>query len=340
MRRRRSDDPTPVELYYTKSTGLYPTCAWDPKLVRRLILRGELAPRYPGRDDQCPDAREECPICMLVYPVLNETRCCSARLCTECYLQIRPPRHNKEPCPFCKYKRVEATYKGPRDQADIEREQDEEKRAHEAMKRANALAVSPLPPQNPSSSTASTASTSPSPTATVHLMEPIVETHSEPVLASPSMRCDTHLGNLENTPATSCTCKSPERRACREDHRARYFHPEKARVIDPLLLEAMASEATYSSGNHLERGSASSSSVLDVAHNSALDPSRSSHSSTDRLDYFAPLPRVVHLPWYGVDVTPENAGPSVAPPYSESDQLFEQEDACLKEAIRRSLIDM
>lgn len=127
-------------MLYTKPSGLYPTCTWDPKHVRRLILRGELVPRYPGRDNASANAREECPICMLVYPVLNQTKCCSARLCTECYLQIRPPRHNKEACPFCKHRRVEAAFMGRRDDADFDREEADRLRALQAYKR---LAESP-----------------------------------------------------------------------------------------------------------------------------------------------------------------------------------------------------
>lgn len=97
----------PQEHLYTKPSGLYPACSWDTNMVRRLILRGELAPRFPGRDE-AGVTDEDCPICMLAYPELNATKCCAGRICTECYLQIRPPRHNKEPCPFCKRKRVEA----------------------------------------------------------------------------------------------------------------------------------------------------------------------------------------------------------------------------------------
>lgn len=133
-RRTRADE---AALLYTKPSGLYSTCAWDTKYVCKLILRAELAPRHPGRDDRAHDAPEECPICMLHYPSLNQTKCCAARLCTECYLQIRPPRHNKEPCPFCKYKKLDALFKGPRDRKEIDRELEEEKRAADAIRRAS-----------------------------------------------------------------------------------------------------------------------------------------------------------------------------------------------------------
>ena len=53
------------ESKFTKSTGLYPTCEWDDKAVKKLINKKKIAPRYPGREDAAPDM-EECPICFLV----------------------------------------------------------------------------------------------------------------------------------------------------------------------------------------------------------------------------------------------------------------------------------
>lgn len=124
------------ELYlYTKPSGLYPSCTWDAKVVRRLILRHELAPRYPGLDEVRGDGYddEECPICMLAYPILNATKCCKGRLCTECYLQIRPQRHNKEACPFCKHRKVEAVLAcKPVEQSEEEEEDKEIKGASES----------------------------------------------------------------------------------------------------------------------------------------------------------------------------------------------------------------
>lgn len=147
-----------VDLLYTKPSGLYSTCEWDVKYVRRLILRGELAPRYPGRDDIDDEALEECPICMLVYPVLNQTRCCTGRLCTECYLQVRPPRHNKQPCPFCKSRRVEAVLMGPLPPAQIERQERDRQAALDAYKRLSESA--PAPSEHPHSSPSTSAAPS------------------------------------------------------------------------------------------------------------------------------------------------------------------------------------
>lgn len=143
LRRRRR--AAAGDLLYTKPSGLYSKCLWDEKHVARLIVRGDLAPRHPGQDERSARAPEECPICMLNYPSLNFARCCQARLCTECYLQVRPPRHSKEPCPFCKHRRLEAGFRGARDPAELEREADDARRASAAMRRAQEAAAAAAP---------------------------------------------------------------------------------------------------------------------------------------------------------------------------------------------------
>ena len=50
---------------YTKPTGIYDSCNWDERVVRKLILERKLAPMFPGLDAQA-GKREECPICFLV----------------------------------------------------------------------------------------------------------------------------------------------------------------------------------------------------------------------------------------------------------------------------------
>lgn len=48
-------------------------------LVRKLLReKGQLGVPEP----------EECPICMMFYPVMNTSRCCGKRVCTECFLQV------------------------------------------------------------------------------------------------------------------------------------------------------------------------------------------------------------------------------------------------------------
>lgn len=335
VRRRRQEEQALSELLCTKPSGLYPTCSWDPKYVRRLIIRGELAPRFPGRDEPTLDAREECPICMLVYPVLNETRCCTARLCTECYLQIRPPRHNKEPCPFCKYKRVEAAYNGPRDLKDIERENMDEKRALEAMKKAN-LTAAQFPSVTSNSDTNSSnqhqLTTSPTTPNDLHHHQPS-DTTRQPTTAPP---CPSSQAASPANPHEPCTCTEQTHSTCQEDHRARYVHADQASVVDPIVLEAMAPEAYSNSA--LERGSASSSAVLD-SHAKNLRNARL--PTTPGAESARSSPKAVLLPWYGAETHFESAGPSFSAPNNEpAEHDYHEDKVSLNEAIRRSVIEM
>jgi hypothetical protein len=47
---------------------------------------------------------DECPICMLNFPALNQTVCCKSLICTECFVEVqcvsKPP--GKASCPYCK----------------------------------------------------------------------------------------------------------------------------------------------------------------------------------------------------------------------------------------------
>ena len=63
----RRDD---VDNKYTLPTGLYKSCEWDMRQVRKLILAKQLAPMFPGKEsEELGDSvgdHEECPICFLV----------------------------------------------------------------------------------------------------------------------------------------------------------------------------------------------------------------------------------------------------------------------------------
>ena len=72
-----------TESKFTKSTGLYPTCEWDDKAVKKLINKKKIAPRYPGREDAGADM-EECPICFLVL-VSIPFQCLASLDGTECH---------------------------------------------------------------------------------------------------------------------------------------------------------------------------------------------------------------------------------------------------------------
>jgi len=86
-----------------RPSGLYGGCAWDEKAIRRLIADGRIASRLKGHEspDSTIGATEECPICFLMYTEVNTTTCCNAKMCTECFLQVRPQKEKESTCPFC-----------------------------------------------------------------------------------------------------------------------------------------------------------------------------------------------------------------------------------------------
>lgn len=75
-----------------KPTGLYASCSWDDKVIRKLIGDGRLSARVRGVEDESDSkhAVVECPICFLYYQNVNATDCCSAYICSECFLQLKP----------------------------------------------------------------------------------------------------------------------------------------------------------------------------------------------------------------------------------------------------------
>jgi hypothetical protein len=98
---------------------LYKTCQWEDKVLRRLIGDGKLASRKTTTSTTTPTSTAaggapsslasitaasswECPICFCNYDEINRTICCEKEICTECYLQLKPPQKNiNVPCPFC-----------------------------------------------------------------------------------------------------------------------------------------------------------------------------------------------------------------------------------------------
>ncbi|KAJ0410635.1 hypothetical protein ATCC90586_009116 [Pythium insidiosum] len=98
---------------FTAPTGLYPSCPWDVRTARRLILDKRLAPRIPGREAKESCFTQECPICFMYYPGnLNQAACCNNAICTECYLQLRPPKLSVC-CPFCNRNDFAVKYAAP-----------------------------------------------------------------------------------------------------------------------------------------------------------------------------------------------------------------------------------
>ncbi|KAF9588723.1 hypothetical protein IFM89_015160 [Coptis chinensis] len=121
-----------IDERYTRPQGLYEDNDVDQKKLKKLILDSKLAPCYPG-DEECAFDLEECPICFLYYPSLNRSRCCAKGICTECFLQMKPP-HSTRPtqCPFCKTCNYAVEYRGVRSKEEKGIEQVEEQRVIEA----------------------------------------------------------------------------------------------------------------------------------------------------------------------------------------------------------------
>eukprot|EP01012_Entosiphon_sulcatum_P063202 TRINITY_DN9029_c0_g1_i1.p1 TRINITY_DN9029_c0_g1~~TRINITY_DN9029_c0_g1_i1.p1 ORF type:complete len:265 (-),score=37.32 TRINITY_DN9029_c0_g1_i1:84-878(-) len=114
-----------IDKTHLQPQGLYPTCQWDLRLLRRLILSKKLAPCTPGTELHSSVA-EECPICMLYYVGgLNVTVCCNKGICTECYLQLNPPATASQ-CPFCNRKPLHTLFKGPRTKEEMDAEEREQ----------------------------------------------------------------------------------------------------------------------------------------------------------------------------------------------------------------------
>uniref|UniRef100_A0A7S4JDB5 RING-type domain-containing protein n=1 Tax=Guillardia theta TaxID=55529 RepID=A0A7S4JDB5_GUITH len=132
-----------VDSKFTKPTGLYPTCDWDEKTVKKLINKKKVAPRYPGREEPGPDL-DECPICFLWYPGgLNRSKCCKKPICTECFLQFKKPNAQKAiQCPFCNSLNYSVKYTGQMTKEEREALEAEEQKVIEAKIRARKAELS------------------------------------------------------------------------------------------------------------------------------------------------------------------------------------------------------
>ena len=111
---------------------LYPTCEWETKQIRKLIGNGQLAARLKGSDVRLTKTDRECPICFMYYSESNVSKCCSAALCTECYLQIKPGKERYCICPFCNNPTMKVVVAKDMDEGDVARREEEEQLVIEA----------------------------------------------------------------------------------------------------------------------------------------------------------------------------------------------------------------
>lgn len=129
-------------------SGLYESCSWEYRAIRRLIRAGKLAGRLHGKDNRETGIEQECPICTLHYDEINMLKCCKANICTECFLQIEDPKDRDSPCPFCKKKRMSLVVAKSLGEVDKVKREEEEQKVIEATIRARtnseSLALIPL----------------------------------------------------------------------------------------------------------------------------------------------------------------------------------------------------
>lgn len=118
--------------YDTNSNRLYETCQWEDKAIRKLIAEGRISPRLKGAEYRTNDSEQECPICFLYYGDVNVTKCCSACICTECFLQVRPQKEKQSACPFCNCSKLQVSVAKKPTQDDIQARNKEEQMVIEA----------------------------------------------------------------------------------------------------------------------------------------------------------------------------------------------------------------
>ena len=94
---------------------------------------------------------EECPICMHFFTIMNTSRCCKHRICTDCYLrvQVASARHSALTCPFCKGQGFVATFQGVKTSEEFEEDRAEEQRVIEARIREREVTIINLPTSQP-----------------------------------------------------------------------------------------------------------------------------------------------------------------------------------------------
>merc|ERR1711862_880908 len=118
--------------------GLYESCPWDKKTLKKLILEKKVAPFYPGQEENTSKELDECPICFLYYHGgLNRARCCNKELCTECFLQIKKPDTlpSKCFCPFCNSPKFGVVFLGPKTTEERQKEEEEENKVLEIQRK-------------------------------------------------------------------------------------------------------------------------------------------------------------------------------------------------------------
>eukprot|EP01025_Chloroclados_australasicus_P015939 TRINITY_DN1777_c0_g1_i3.p1 TRINITY_DN1777_c0_g1~~TRINITY_DN1777_c0_g1_i3.p1 ORF type:complete len:615 (-),score=64.09 TRINITY_DN1777_c0_g1_i3:1092-2936(-) len=120
----------------------------EERRLKRYIIQGKLAPCYEGVlvEDDSHFQGEECPICFLNFPALNQAMCCSKRICTECFLQVsgKTCLVSDVVCPFCKAPNFSVKFSGPRSKEEQIKEWEENQKAVAAEINASQNREAPL----------------------------------------------------------------------------------------------------------------------------------------------------------------------------------------------------
>lgn len=120
-----------------KPSGLYESCSWDDRTIRRLIADGKLSARQVGTEERTCPTHQECPICFLHYNQINSLTCCHANICTECYLQVASDvKGDTKSCPFCNNEKMSVVVATGLNVEEVRRREEEEQRVIEAAIRA------------------------------------------------------------------------------------------------------------------------------------------------------------------------------------------------------------
>ena len=91
-----------------------------------------------GTESRVNLSDRECPICFLHYAQINETQCCKATICTECFLQVRPQKEKHSVCPFCNNNKMYVAVAKRLDASEIQDREEHDQRMIELAIRARA----------------------------------------------------------------------------------------------------------------------------------------------------------------------------------------------------------
>ncbi|KAJ8491674.1 hypothetical protein OPV22_013395 [Ensete ventricosum] len=243
IRRRRQV----VDDKYTRPQGMYRDREIDYKKLRKLILESKLAPCYPGLEEYAYKL-EECPICFSYYPSLNRSRCCMKGICTECFLQIKPP-HATRPtqCPFCKTPNYAVEYHGAKTKKEKCMEQVEEQKVIEAQMRIRQQELQDEAERMKKRQNLSSSSRTMTPTDVGH------HDISNTSTSVPSMKCSIQASDLGSHQASCSAPASTHPSQLRQNRDL-----EDAMVMEAIWLSILGSQGNPSRvGSYLPRPSTS-----------------------------------------------------------------------------------